>query len=111
MTTIGVDFRFKTVKAHDKNVKLQIWDTAGQERFRTITNTYYKSNDIIDEGAQAVILVYDITNSESFESIENYWLNEVESYADPGTVLVLVGNRTIMSGNKADLREEQVIST
>ena len=43
MTTIGVDFRFKTVKASDKNVKLQIWDTAGQERFRTITNTYYKS--------------------------------------------------------------------
>jgi hypothetical protein len=43
MTTIGVDFRFKTVKANDKNVKLQIWDTAGQERFRTITNTYYKS--------------------------------------------------------------------
>lgn len=43
MTTIGVDFRFKTLKANNKNVKLQIWDTAGQERFRTITNTYYKS--------------------------------------------------------------------
>ena len=43
MTTIGVDFRFKTVNSNNKNVKLQIWDTAGQERFRTITNTYYKS--------------------------------------------------------------------
>ena len=43
MSTIGVDFRFKTVKAENKNIKLQIWDTAGQERFRTITNTYYKS--------------------------------------------------------------------
>jgi GTPase SAR1 family protein len=44
MTTIGVDFRFKTVNSNAKNIKLQIWDTAGQERFRTITNTYYKSN-------------------------------------------------------------------
>lgn len=44
MTTIGVDFRFKTVTSNNKNIKLQIWDTAGQERFRTITNTYYKSN-------------------------------------------------------------------
>lgn len=43
MTTIGVDFRFKTVGSNGKNIKLQIWDTAGQERFRTITNTYYKS--------------------------------------------------------------------
>lgn len=43
MTTIGVDFRFKTVNSNGKNIKLQIWDTAGQERFRTITNTYYKS--------------------------------------------------------------------
>ncbi|MCB0370728.1 MAG: hypothetical protein KDD45_15220 [Bdellovibrionales bacterium] len=47
MTTIGVDFRFKTVNANGKNIKLQIWDTAGQERFRTITNTYYKSKSPI----------------------------------------------------------------
>lgn len=81
MTTIGVDFRFKTVKANNKNVKLQIWDTAGQERFRTITNTYYKSTLSDNEGANAVILVYDITSKESFESIQNFWLDEVENYA------------------------------
>jgi Ras-related protein Rab-1A len=46
ITTIGVDFRFKTVEVGGKSVKFQIWDTAGQERFRTITNTYYKSNTI-----------------------------------------------------------------
>lgn len=104
MTTIGVDFRFKTVKSNNKNVKLQIWDTAGQERFRTITNTYYKSNTRFYIGAHAVILVYDITNLESFESIKNFWLDEVENYADPGTLLVLVGN-------KSDMRDDQVVGT
>ena len=75
MTTIGVDFRFKTVNSGGRNIKLQIWDTAGQERFRTITNTYYKSIFKIYLGAHAVFLVYDITNMESFESITNFWLN------------------------------------
>ena len=42
LTTIGVDFRFRTLPIDGKNVKLQIWDTAGQERFRTITSAYYK---------------------------------------------------------------------
>eukprot|EP01016_Furgasonia_blochmanni_P037047 TRINITY_DN4317_c0_g1_i2.p2 TRINITY_DN4317_c0_g1~~TRINITY_DN4317_c0_g1_i2.p2 ORF type:complete len:102 (+),score=24.62 TRINITY_DN4317_c0_g1_i2:100-405(+) len=42
LATIGVDFRFRTLKVDGKSVKLQIWDTAGQERFRTITNAYYK---------------------------------------------------------------------
>lgn len=42
LTTIGVDFRFRTLNIDGKNVKLQIWDTAGQERFRTITSAYYK---------------------------------------------------------------------
>lgn len=55
LTTIGVDFRFKTLTIDGKKVKLQIWDTAGQERFRTITNAYYK-------GADGIVMVYDITN-------------------------------------------------
>lgn len=44
MITIGVDFRFKSITINEQIVKMQIWDTAGQERFRTIVNTYYKSN-------------------------------------------------------------------
>jgi Ras-related protein Rab-1A len=75
MTTIGVDFRFKTVSSNNKNIKLQIWDTAGQERFRTITNTYYKSTPFLIQGAHAVLLVYDITSAASFESIQNFWIN------------------------------------
>jgi Ras-related protein Rab-1A len=101
MTTIGVDFRFKTLNIDQKSIKLQIWDTAGQERFRTITNTYYKSNPFNHLDANAVLLVYDVTSMDSFKDIEKYWLNEVESYADPGTQLVLVGNKCDLEGQRA----------
>ena len=50
-----------------------------------------KVSSLSIQGAHAVILVYDVTNLETFRSIENFWLNEVESYADPGAKLVLVG--------------------
>jgi Ras-related protein Rab-1A len=45
ITTVGVDFRFKTVDLGTRTAKLQIWDTAGQERFRTITSAYYRGAD------------------------------------------------------------------
>lgn len=50
ITTIGVDFKIKTVNSDGTKIKMQIWDTAGQERFKTITETYYK-------GAAGIILV------------------------------------------------------
>lgn len=57
-----------------------------------------------------MLLVYDITNMESFQDIEKYWLNEVESYADPGTQLVLIGRgRKLRVGNKCDLEEKRVV--
>jgi Ras-related protein Rab-1A len=63
ISTIGVDFRFRTVTIDKKTVKLQIWDTAGQERFRTITSAYYR-------GADGIIMVYDVTSPESFDHVE-----------------------------------------
>ncbi|KAM3143777.1 hypothetical protein pb186bvf_004053 [Paramecium bursaria] len=87
LTTIGVDFRFRTLPIDGKNVKLQIWDTAGQERFRTITSAYYK-------GADGIVLVYDITNKSSFTSIDRFWINEVESYAEKNVELLLIGNKS-----------------
>jgi len=63
ISTIGVDFRFRTITIDKKTVKLQIWDTAGQERFRTITSAYYR-------GADGIIMVYDVTSSESFDHVE-----------------------------------------
>ena len=93
--TIGVDFKIKTLKINEQNVKLQIWDTAGQERFRTIISSYYK-------GAQGILLVFDLTEKESFESLNN-WLIEIEKNANKNVIKILIGN-------KNDLEDKRVVS-
>jgi small GTP-binding protein len=65
ITTIGIDFKIRTIELDGKRVKLQIWDTAGQERFRTITTAYYR-------GAMGILLVYDVTDERSFNSMSPY---------------------------------------
>ncbi|XP_074406415.1 ras-related protein Rab-10 isoform X4 [Zonotrichia albicollis] len=65
----GIDFKVKPVMFNDTRVKLQIWDTAGQERFHTLSTSYFR-------GAQGFVLVYDITNLKSFQSI-TIWINDI----------------------------------
>lgn len=86
LATIGVDFKIKTMVVDGKKVKLQIWDTAGQERFRSIVASYYKNAD-------AVILMYDITNRESFREISK-WNIELDEYGPSDVVKILVGNKS-----------------
>ena len=82
----------------EKNtVKLQIWDTAGQERFRTITSAYYR-------GADGIIMVYDVTNQESFNHVAD-WLTEVNRYASEGTCKLLVGNKSDRSDRAVSAEE------
>ncbi|KQK08121.1 ras-related protein RABD1 isoform X1 [Brachypodium distachyon] len=96
ISTIGVDFKIRTVELDGKSVKLQIWDTAGQERFRTITSSYYR-------GAHGIIIVYDVTDMESFNNVKQ-WLSEIDRYASDSVCKLLVGN-------KCDLVDSKVVDT
>ena len=97
LPTIGVDFKIRTFDQGDNTIKMQIWDTAGQERFKTITASYFK-------GANGVILVFDITEKNTFTEIES-WLAEVEKNStDKNIVKLLVGN-------KIDLEHARQVTT
>jgi Ras-related protein Rab-11A len=96
-STIGVEFMTKGLKIEGRDVKAQIWDTAGQERFRAISRSIY-------HGAKGAMLVYDITNQQSFENIPN-WLNELVSHVSPSTVIMLVGNKCDLEHLRAVKKE------
>lgn len=85
ISTIGIDFKTKSLIVGNKTIKLQIWDTAGQERFRTITISYFRN-------AQGIILVYNITDKTSFLSIKN-WIHQIQLHSDTDVNKILVGNK------------------
>jgi Ras-related protein Rab-7A len=88
--TIGVDFLTKNIKINKKIISLQLWDTAGNERFHTLSNAFYR-------GADACIIVFDLTNIISFKNLEN-WMDEFLLYSnvsDPNNYpFIIVGNKS-----------------
>ncbi|KAB0352046.1 hypothetical protein FD755_003514 [Muntiacus reevesi] len=84
ISTVGIDFR--------------IWDTAGQERFRSVTHAYYRD-------AHALLLLYDVTNKASFDSIQA-WLMEIQEHAQDDVVLMLLGNKVDSAQERAVKRED-----
>jgi small GTP-binding protein len=93
-TTIGVDFRVKIYDYDNRTFKIYIWDTAGQERFMTIVSSYYRT-------IHAVLLVFDLTDIESFNALSN-WMNQLNSHKHDKQIQV------VLVGNKADLNRDVV---
>ncbi|KAI8876793.1 hypothetical protein K501DRAFT_231384 [Backusella circina FSU 941] len=94
--TIGVDFKVSMMNMNGETFKLTIWDTAGQERFRTLTSSYYR-------GAQGVILVYDVSNRDTFNALTTWW-DELSTYCPSKDVV------KIIIGNKVDKESSRVVT-
>ena len=93
--TVGAAFHTKIVHTDYGPIILQLWDTAGQEKYRSLAPMYYRS-------AAAAILVYDVTNKQSFENLQ-LWNQEIIEKAPSGLAIFIVGN-------KFDCIEERVVS-
>lgn len=95
-STIGAAFLTQTIQLNDLAVKFEMWDTAGQERYHSLAPMYYR-------GAHAAIVVYDITNANSFARAKD-WVDELLTQAPPDIVVAL-------AGNKLDLDDTRGIQT
>ena len=93
--TIGLDFHSKNVTINGTNARLLLYDTAGQEKFKSLIPMYIRDANII-------LVVYDITNKDSFVHTE-HWVNETKDLKRDDAIFVLVGN-------KIDLEEHRVVT-
>ena len=96
--TVGVEFGAKKFDIEGKSVKAQIWDTAGQERYKSITTTYYK-------GAKGALIVYDITRKETFDSVDR-WISELLNSGDKNMTMLLIGNKCDLDNQRQVTKEQ-----
>ena len=95
-STIGAAFLTQTVPLSDCTIKFEIWDTAGQERYKSLAPMYYR-------GAAASVVVYDITNYDSYNRAKS-WVKELQRQGNTEIVIAL-------AGNKADLADKRQVDT
>ena len=91
-STVGIDYSITTIRFKDKNIKIQIWDTAGQERYRSIVKSFY-------QGANGILLMFDISNMDTFTGITS-WLKEINEL-NTSASMVLVGNKSDLEKKRA----------
>lgn len=97
--TIGASFVQRRLLVGEVETSLQIWDTAGQERFRSMAPMYYR-------GSKAAILVCDVTDKESFKSLQR-WLKELNQHADPELIVCIAANKCDLASSYDLLECEQ----
>ena len=93
ISTIGVEYKMKTLMINGRKINLKIWDTSGQERYRSITENFYRN-------ANGILFVFDITNKESFNNIK-LWLTDSENCQTKITKMLV--------GNKIDLIDKRKV--
>lgn len=95
-STIGVDFKCINMVKDNKNIKLQVWDTGGQDRFHSIITSYYRNISYL-------IIVYDITNLDSFNSIKDIIRNYRHYTNNYDTPMLILGNKNDLKPREVDL--------
>ena len=100
-STNGASYASKiiTFENLNKTISLDIWDTAGQEKYKSLTKFFYKD-------AAAAILVYDITQKDSFENMKNYWYEQLQEFGSKNIILGVAGNKCDMY-DKEEVNENE----
>merc|ERR1711968_207340 len=98
-STIGAAFLTQNVSLNDYTVKFEIWDTAGQERYHSLAPMYYR-------GAAAAVVVYDITNADSFARAKS-WVKELQRQGSPNIVIALAGNKCDLAATKRKVEAQE----
>ncbi|XP_036425561.1 titin homolog [Colossoma macropomum] len=101
-STIGVDTFVQTITLGNRTVKLHIWDTAGQERYHSITRQVFHK-------AQGLLLMYDITSSQSFCAVRN-WISQIQERAPADVTMMLLGNKNDSAEREVQLKEGEDLS-
>lgn len=99
ISTIGIDFRIKTIELQGKRIKLQIWDTAGQEQFHSVASSYYRN-------AHGIMLIYDITNAQSFIHVTK-WVNNISKNSPSSIKQLLIGNKCDTDESKRVIEKDR----
>ena len=94
MTTSGIDLKTSSIEIKNKKIRVQLWDTAGQEKYRAITKNLFLK-------VQGTLVVYDITNEESFNNLK-MWVKSIREECGKQMQMIIIGN-------KCDLNEERTV--